>query len=173
HKDVWFGGDVLIGNQAAFSVSYYRGQKLQVQNQGAPDELIYEPETRRYGLYGSYRFFRQLDVLLGYQYTKEDWQQQATSPLGSFTGSSLSIEVDEYIRQGLVAWARYDSNPYDAPVPALVKSKDHRYMFGILKTLTERGNVKAYLQYSYETFDTWQEEHSKNRRLTAGLDLAW
>ncbi len=173
HKDLWFGADFLLGNQAALSVSYYRGQKLQVQNEGAPEEFTYEPETRRYGLYASYRFFRQLDVLLGYQHTKEDWQQLATSPVGSFSGNAYSLEVDEYIRQGLVAWVRYDSNPYDAPFAALAKSQDRRFMAGILKTLTQRGNVKAYLEYSYETFDTWGGEHSKEKRLTAGLDLAW
>jgi len=72
-----------------------------------------------------------------------------------------------------VAWARYDSNPADAPIPSFAKSKDHRYMAGILKTLTPLGNVKAYLEYSNETVDTWQSEHSTDKSLALGLDLGW
>jgi len=173
HKDVWFDADFLVGNQFAFSANYYQGKKEQIQNEGAPDEFMYEPETTRYGLYAHYLFARQLDLLVGFQHTSEDWQQAVTSPVGSFDSNGYFVEVDKYIKQGLVAWARYDSNPADAPVPAFAKAKDHRFMAGVLKTLTELGNVKAYLELSRGTTDTWQLEHSTNKSVTVGLDLGW
>lgn len=173
HKDVWFDGDFLLGNQFAFSVNYYQGKKEQIQNGGAPDEFMYEPETTRYGLYAHYLFARHLDVLAGFQHATEDWQQVVSLPVGSFDSNGYFVEADEYIKQGLVAWARYDSNPADAPIPSLAKSKDHLWTAGILKTLTELGNVKAYLEYSNETIDTWDREHSTNKSLTLGLDLGW
>jgi len=173
HKDVWLGGDFLLGNQFAFSVSYYQGKKDQIQNEGAPDEFLYEPKTTRYGLYAHYLFARQLDVLAGYQHVSEDWQHAVAAPVVKLSNNGFFVEVDEYIKQGFVAWARYDSNPTDAPDSGFVKAKDHRWQVGILKTLTQLGNVKGYLQYGDETVDTWDGEHSTNKALTLGLDLGW
>ncbi|MEJ2422478.1 MAG: hypothetical protein P8018_12400 [Acidobacteriota bacterium] len=178
HKDVWFDGDFLIGDNASVSLMYYKGRKPQVQNAGTPFEFTYQPQQTRYGLFGHYEFMDHLDVLAGYAHSKEDWQGLVTDPVTTFNGYSWFGELDYYIKQGLVVYGRYDKAHFDQPSMALFALQSplgqRQYMLGVMKAVTRRGNAKVYLQYTdTKNNDIYGDFPAKTQEAKFGVDLGW
>ncbi len=173
HKDVWFGGDFLLGENGSISVMYFNGRKPEVQNAQTPAEFLYQPKATRWGLFGHYEAFDHLDMLAGYEGGREDWRSLSTAPTTTFNNHSYFGEVDYYIQQGFVAYARYDRAFFDHPEPSLSTTSGRLWMAGLLKTVTRRGNAKVYIQYKDFRATDLSGAWADAKDAMVGLDLGW
>lgn len=174
HKDVWFEGDFLFGPDGGISVMNYNGEKPQVGNEGAPDEFTYSPRTRRTGVFASYLFFDKLDILSGYLQSREDWKAAESDPLGKIDGRSYFGEVDYYLKTGFAVFGRYDYlRDRVKDNPALDPMKTTGYLVGVVKTLTDRGNLKASLTYGHTRTEDMTGAVETGNEAKFGLVLGW
>lgn len=174
HKDVWFEGDFLFGPDGGVSVMSYTGKKPQIENEGTVDEFLYSPRTRRTGLFASYLFFDQLDLLGGYLRNREDLKMFDENPMGKIHGHSEFGEVDYYLKTGFAVFGRYDrARDSFKDVPGLEPMKSTSYLLGLVKTLTDRGNVKASLTYGHSRTDDGAGSVERDNQVKLGLVMGW
>jgi hypothetical protein len=173
HKDVWFGGDFLFGDNGSVSAMYYNGRKPQLQNADTPDAFLYQPKATRWGLFGHYMFFDHLDVLAGYEGGREDWKGLSTDPMTTFSSHAYFGEADYYIQQGLVAYARYDRTHFDQPEPGLSSMNGRLWMAGVMKTITQKGNAKVFAQYTDDHEGDLSGIQADEKVAMLGVDLGW
>jgi len=147
-KDFWLDADYWFGPDGGVTFMTYYGRKDQVQNQGAADEFTYRPNIRRYGIFGNYLFFDELDVLGGYLRGRDDWKDEFDSKTTDYTSNGYRGELDYYIKRGFALMGRYDRlSQAIAGGPA---AHTVVWSVGSEKALTELGNVVIRATYNHE-----------------------
>lgn len=147
-KDFWFDADYWFGPDGGLSFMTYYGRKDQVQNQGSPDEFMFRPTIRRYGLFGNYLFFDKLDVLGSYVRSRDGWQDAVDSQTTSFTSNAYRGEVDYYVQRGWALMGRYDR--LNQRISGLPSVRTDAWSIGSERALTQLGNVVLRASYNHE-----------------------
>ena len=98
---------------------------------------------------------------------------RVTGPVTTFSTKAYGGEVDYYIQQGLVAYARYDVSNYARPEVGLYDMNNRQWIAGVLYSLTKRGNLKLYGQYIDSKGNDLTGVETENKQAKIGVDFAW
>jgi len=171
-KDFWFDADYWFGPDGGVSFITYYGRKNQIQNQGDPDQFSFNPNLRRYGIFGNYLFFDKLDVQGGYLRSRDDWKEAATAATTGFTSNGYRAEVDYYIRRGFAVMGRYDR--LNQKIAQGDTTHVEVWGVGIQRALTAMGNVVARGAYTQQrATDPVTGAVSTDKLFKVDLRLMW
>lgn len=165
-KNFWIQADFLFGPDGGISAMVYDGRKS--DETGMHEAL----KVRRYGLFGNYLFFDQLDILGGYLKGTEDWFGDEGIRRDDDTRSVFG-EIDYYFQTGFAALARYDKVKEKLSGSGMEPLETTGYLVGFVKTLTDRQNAKLSLTYGYQKVTGLDEETAKGKEIKLGFDMGW
>ena len=82
--------------------------------------------------------------------------------------------MDYYLKTGFAVFGRYDfMRDKVQDNPALEPMKTTGYLVGVVKTLTDRGNVKASLTYGHTRTEDMTAAVETGNEAQIGLVMAW
>jgi hypothetical protein len=171
-KDIWADADWWFGPDGGISAMVYYGRKDQARHEGEPEEFVFHPHVRRYGVFANYLFFNRLDIQAGFMRGQDDWQQEAGGRLGNLVTNGYRGEIDFYPIRGVALFGRYDRFHLHSSLGGSARATS--YGAGIQTALTQTGNVVLRATYMADRNpDLWQAPLQNDKRFSLDFRFMW